>query len=182
MTRYSRDWPIWALGAALLMLAAAHAFETFGRMLPCTLCLKQREIYWLAAAIAAAGIVARFTPADRPVVRFVNVALAAVFLFEAAMAGYHAGVEWKWWPGPAACSGGATVSAADLAALLHGGPRAPPACDKPAWVFLGLSMAGWNFLAAAGLAAYSVVAVSAGRSRAAEAEAAADVEARRRRR
>ena len=179
MTRYSREWPIWALGAALLMLAAAHAFETFGHMLPCTLCLKQREIYWLAAAVAAAGVLARFTPMDRPLIRFVNLALAALFLFEAFVAGYHAGVEWKWWPGPAACSGGSTVSAADIAALLRGGPRTPPACDKPAWVFLGLSMAGWNFLVALGLAAYSVLAVSAGRSREAEAIAATERLARR---
>ena len=156
------------------MLAAAHAFEAIGHMLPCTLCLKQREIYWLAALVGAAGVAARFTPFERPVIRFANLVLTVLFVWEAGMAGYHAGVEWHWWPGPAACSGGGVVSAGDLAALMRGGPRAAPACDKPAWMLFGLSMAGWNFLVALGLAAYGALAVSMGRSEEAEAEAAAE--------
>jgi disulfide bond formation protein DsbB len=31
-------------------------------------------------------------------------------------------------------------------------------CDQPAWVFLGLSMAGWNAVAAGGLTLISAVA------------------------
>lgn len=160
------------------MLAAAHAFEVIGHMTPCTLCLKQREVYWLAAAVAAIGVASRYSKLDRLLIRLANLALAVLFFYEAVVAGFHAGVEWKWWPGPASCSGGHGVSAADLAALLHGGPRTMPACDTPAWVFVGLSMAGWNCLVALGLTAYSVFAVSGGRSRRAEAEAEAETRAR----
>ena len=47
-------WRFFALLASATMLAAAHAFQTFGGLAPCELCLKQRAVYWVAGAIAAA--------------------------------------------------------------------------------------------------------------------------------
>ena len=35
------------------MLATAHAFERFAYLAPCQLCLRQREVYWAAVAMAA---------------------------------------------------------------------------------------------------------------------------------
>ena len=37
--------------ASAAMLATAHAFQTFGHLAPCTLCLKQREVYWVVLTI-----------------------------------------------------------------------------------------------------------------------------------
>ncbi len=54
----TRRWPWWALFASALMLAIAHAFERFGGLAPCLLCLKQREVYWTAMGVAAVAIVA----------------------------------------------------------------------------------------------------------------------------
>ena len=48
-------WPLIAALASLAMLAAAHAFETFGHLAPCDLCLKQRTVYWVAAALGLVG-------------------------------------------------------------------------------------------------------------------------------
>jgi disulfide bond formation protein DsbB len=45
-----------------------------------------------------------------------------------------------------------------MAAFLNGAKVRPPSCDKAAWVFAGLSMAGWNALASLGLAGLSVLA------------------------
>ena len=45
-------WRLCALLASAAMLATAHAFETFGGLAPCQLCLRQREVYWAAAAVA----------------------------------------------------------------------------------------------------------------------------------
>ena len=130
-------WRLSALVASLAMLAIAHAFETFGGLAPCTLCLRAREVYWLAAA------------------------LALVFAAGVALAVYHAGVEWKFWPGPTACSGGgAIVDASQMTDLLQGARIKPPACDEAAWVFLGLSMAGWNALASLALTVLSGLAVA----------------------
>jgi len=50
-------WPLCALIASAAMLAIAHAFETFGKLAPCTLCLKQREVYWVAGGVALASLV-----------------------------------------------------------------------------------------------------------------------------
>jgi disulfide bond formation protein DsbB len=40
---------------------------------------------------------------------------------------------------------------------LNGAKVAAPRCDKAAWVFLGLSMAGWNALISLKLAGWSAV-------------------------
>jgi disulfide bond formation protein DsbB len=42
--------------------------------------------------------------------------------------------------------------------LLQGAKLRPPACDKAAWVFLGISMAGWNALVSLGLTLASLIA------------------------
>jgi disulfide bond formation protein DsbB len=153
-----RHWPWVALAASLGMLAIAHAFETFGHLAPCELCLKERQVYWVAIAISALGVALGFTPMKPG--RWVGAVLALVFAGGTVLAAYHAGVEWKFWPGPASCTGGALqVTAADLSRFLHGGPVGAPACDKPAWVLLGISMAGWNALISLKLTVLSVLAV-----------------------
>ena len=152
-------WRLNALVASLAMLATAHAFETFGGLAPCALCLRAREVYWVGAGLALAGmLVTRMRAGARWRWAF-DAALAAVFAFGVGLAVYHSGVEWKWWPGPTACSGGGgSVSAGQMADLLGGAKIAPPACDKAAWVFLGLSMAGWNALVSLKLTVWSVLA------------------------
>ena len=179
-----KHWPWVALFSSLLMLAIAHAFETFGRMAPCELCLKERQVYWVTAGVAAIGtaislIRGHYTYIGRQPGRTSDLErykysvpgliafLALVFLGGAALAAYHAGAEWKFWPGPASCTGShVQVSAADLTRLLNGGPIAVPACDKPAWVFLGISMAGWNALISLKLAVLSALAAWRGFSEA----------------
>lgn len=150
-------WPVWAGVASVAMLAAAHAFQSFGGYAPCTLCLKQREVYWAALGVASAGLLAArlWRPA---LVRWLCLLLAAIFLYGAGLAAYHAGVEWKWWPGPTTCTGSGSVTAADMADLLAGARIRGPSCDKAVWVFLGLSMAGWNALISLGLSASSLFA------------------------
>eukprot|EP01035_Chromulina_nebulosa_P002989 gene2989-4080_t len=64
--RCLRNWPLVAALSSALMLAIAHAFETFGGLAPCTLCLKAREVYWVALAI---GLGQRLEPIDRPAPR-----------------------------------------------------------------------------------------------------------------
>lgn len=158
---------VWLIAAAVasgLMLAIAHGFEIFGHLPPCELCLHQREGYWAALWIAVAGIAAtRVRPSTAsPLATLVGL----VFLVEAGLAAYHVGVEWKWWPGPTSCTGRHTaVTAADMAHLLASAKIYMAPCDQAAWRFLGLSMAGWNALAALGLAAGSFASVLMSRTR-----------------
>lgn len=149
-------WPVMALIASAAMLAGAHAFETFGKLYPCLLCLRQREVYWVAGTVALIALAARRSPWAAQTRRPFDLLLAAIFLYGAGLAAFHAGVEWKWWPGPTACAAGQAAAAGDLVAMLKGGAVKAPSCDKPAWIFLGLSMAGWNALVSLGLAAASL--------------------------
>lgn len=156
----TRRWPWWALFASALMLAIAHAFERFGGLSPCLLCLKQREVYWAAMGVAAAGIAAGLV-FKRPVVTRVFCAvLALVFLYGVGLATWHAGAEWKWWPGPEACAidKNATFSAGGINDLLGGAEQKLPSCEVALWRFLGLSMAGWNVLISLKLAVLSALA------------------------
>jgi disulfide bond formation protein DsbB len=154
--RLASLWPILAALASAAMLAAAHAFETFGGYAPCALCLRQREVYWAALAVAVAGLI--LMRLGRIPARIVCAVLGLVFLVGCGVAAYHAGVEWKWWPGPTTCSGaGSLTVTGDLSALLEGKRVRPPACDEAAWRLLGLSMAGYNALISAGLAVASFV-------------------------
>ena len=151
-------WPLAAACASAAMLAIAHAFERFGGLQPCTLCFYQRDVYWTALAVGIAGFALSYM---RPWIgRGAAIVLILVFLTGAGIAAYHAGAEWKWWPGPTTCSGGGNshVGAADLSAFLNGAKYAAPRCDEAQWRMLGLSMAGWNVLCSLGLAGISLAA------------------------
>jgi disulfide bond formation protein DsbB len=148
------------------MLAIAHAFETFGGLAPCILCLQQRTVYWVAMAVSAAGLLANVTPAGTRFDRWVFAALAVIFLVGMGIAIRHAGAEWKWWPGPAACAANrVTVTVADLNQVMSGAKLKAPSCEEAAWRFLGVSMAGWNALISLKLAFWSGVAASGWRPR-----------------
>ena len=159
-------WRLVALLASAAMLATAHAFETFGGLAPCTLCLRQREVYWTALGLALAFMVVVRLPGGPRWREATCWILGLVFLVGAAVAIYHAGAEWKFWAGPSTCaSTGAGISAASLDALLKGAEIKPPSCDKAAWVFLGLSMAGWNAVVSLVLAGVSALAALRERSK-----------------
>ncbi len=164
-SRYSRarapapTFLIFAAVASAVMLAIAHLFETFGHLPPCELCLSQRDGYWAAFWVAVIGVLISRLWRHGP--RWFAVLLGLIFLAEAILAAYHAGVEWKWWPGPTSCTAThATVTAADMASLLKGVKINMVRCDQAAWRWLGLSMAGWNALYALGFAIVSFAAAS----------------------
>ena len=132
------------------VLAAAFAFQHLGGLAPCPLCLWQRWPHAAAAVIAGLLLLAP-TPLHRPLMAFG--ALAA--LATAGIGGYHAGIEWGWWPGPTSCTGSGPsltgLSGMDL--LDMSTPVAVVMCDEIPWSLAGLSMAGWNAVLSLGFAA-----------------------------
>lgn len=161
----ARNWLLLGAIAAAALLAGAHAFETFGHYAPCELCYAQRNVHWLALWVGALGFGVSFW---RPgVARLACWLLGFVFLASVAYAGYHTGVEWKWWPGPTACTGphNTTVNAADIARLLNGGGQHIVRCDEAAWRMFGISMAGYNAAISMVLAALSFLFAYRGGSR-----------------
>jgi disulfide bond formation protein DsbB len=156
-------WPLTAACASAAMLAAAHAFETFGGLAPCHLCFYQRDVYWVALSVGVIGFILGYMRLGWAR-RGADALLALIFLVGMGVAAYHAGVEWKWWPGPASCTGGGTVNAGQLAAFLNGAKLNVPQCDQAAWRMFGVSMAGYNAVISLGLVALSVLAVRKERS------------------
>jgi disulfide bond formation protein DsbB len=162
LIRFFLKYWLWtALLGSALMLAIAHAFETFGGLAPCILCLQQRTVYWVAIGIAAAGLVLNALPTKTRFDRLVFATLTITFLVGMGIAIRHAGAEWKFWPGPAACAANrVTVTAADLSAALNGARLKMPSCEEAAWRLFGISMAGYNVLISLKLAFWSAVAAS----------------------
>ena len=158
----TRWWTAFALAISLAMLGFAHFSERVLGLAPCNLCLKQREVYWGAVAIALiATLWAIISQARRGTPRLAAFLLFAVFTTGAITAGFHAGGEMKWWALPALCAGGG--AGADLESLTSlalgvGEPQRVVMCDAVTWRFLGLSMAGWNALFSVALAGFSLIA------------------------
>ncbi|MFG1371387.1 disulfide bond formation protein B [Xanthobacter oligotrophicus] len=131
-----------------LALAAAWYFQLVVGLAPCPLCLDQRLPYYAAIPL---GLLA-FAAARSGRTTLARVLLGVIGLAMVGNMGlaiFHAGVEWKFWTGPTACTGAPVMTGNVLSALK--GARVPR-CDEAAWRLFGVSMAGWNALIAAGLA------------------------------
>ena len=145
---------ILALGIYATVALTGALISQFGFGLhPCELCLWQRYPY---AAILLLGVIGA---ASRPRPWFF-ILCAALFLADAGIAAYHAGVEWGVFEGLDGCSAGALPANATLEDIRRQLMEAPVvSCKDAAFVFLGLSMAGWNVLYALGGVALSVLAL-----------------------
>jgi disulfide bond formation protein DsbB len=146
--------------ALLIMLIAgatiggAWIFQAFGYQ-PCELCLTQRYAYYGGVPIAAI-LAYSSTGRARGIVFAGMIGLALIFAANTALGAYHAGVEWRFWPGPSGCTGviAGPPNAADLMKTLQHAKVV--ACDEVQLRIFGLSLAGWNTLISAALAALAV--------------------------
>ena len=133
---------------AVAILGGALTFEHVWGYAPCHLCLLQREPWWgligLGLTMAYLPFVWRSVPGRALIgLSAIGVALA---LYNVYLGGYHAGIEWKWWPGPPSCTGTGATLGTDFSDLSAANVIR---CDEAAWrdPVLGLSMAGYNAFA-----------------------------------
>src|SRR6266849_3311203 len=135
---------ITAIAAATL--AGAWVFQLVLDIRPCPLCLEQRYAYYLAIPLGALTALAAARDAPRVVLYAGLTVLALAALGNTWLGGYHAGVEWGFWKGPTDCTGpvGNLGSAGNLLERLD--TVKVIRCDEVQWRFLGLSLAGYNFL------------------------------------
>ena len=137
-------------GSFALFLAAgaiigAWAFEYAGYP-PCPLCLMQRWAYYAGIPLLFAAL-ALVSGGNRRAAMWLFGLAALAFLANAGLGTYHAGAEWKFWPGPETCAGGVqglSTNAGDLLKQIEATPVIR--CDEPAIRILGLSLAGWNVI------------------------------------
>lgn len=143
------------LGSAAL-LAAALWFQYVRGLAPCEMCHWQRWPHFVAVVAGLAGLASLRRPGLAS--GFVLVAVAALVV-TAGLGVFHVGVEHHWWAGPQACSGtipkGLTPD--QLKKYLFAARMVR--CDEPAWMLWGISMAGWNAITSAALAALLAVGV-----------------------
>jgi disulfide bond formation protein DsbB len=140
-----------AFSIAFATILLAHIFERFGYA-PCPLCLQERYAYYFGVP---ALVVAFFTARAESftVARILLVLVGLAFLVNAGVGVYHAGVEWKWWPGPTSCSGGVAVEWGEGGVASSIERAEVVSCSEASWRMLGLSFAGWNAVISALLAA-----------------------------
>jgi disulfide bond formation protein DsbB len=164
------------IAAAAILIAVVGAATILGAwffqlglgLKPCPLCLEQRYPYYFAIPLAVLVLLGVSAGASRKVLLAALFVIAAGMLWNAGLAGYHAGIEWKWWPGPQDCSGPIDNlgSANDLLRQLES--ISVVRCDEAAWRFLGLSLAGYNVLISLALAAVAIWGLLAGRAQASD--------------
>lgn len=139
----SRMMALAAFVLAFLAIAGAWSTQLFMGLVPCELCLEQRMAYYFGLPILLAALLL-WNRLPRAIWLGLMLAAAAVFVWGVYMGGYHAGVEYGFWPGPTACTGtGVDVSFTDLTKINEA--RVVP-CDKVQFRFLGITLAGYNTL------------------------------------
>ena len=118
------------------LLGGAFAFQYWGGMPPCKMCLWQR---WPHAAAIAIGFIGLATGR-----RELAIAGMLAALTTSGIGFYHAGVEQMWWEGPTTCTSGsiAGLTTDDLLNQIMNAPIVR--CDEIAWSLFGISMAAWN--------------------------------------
>ncbi|WP_024515700.1 disulfide bond formation protein B [Bradyrhizobium sp. Tv2a-2] len=148
------------LTAALLVLVVASAtiagawfFQLVLDILPCPMCLEQRYAYYTIIPLSALVALGAATGAPRPLLIAGLIVIALIAAGNSVFGVYHAGVEWKFWQGPTDCTGplvdfgkaGSLLDQLDKVKVIR--------CDEVQWRFLGISLAGYNALISALMAA-----------------------------
>lgn len=143
-------------GTAILLAIAMAAtvgsalgFQHIGGYIPCKLCYEQRIPYYIGAPLMLIAFGSAWLRLSGIVTRGLLLIGALLMLYGLYLGVYHSGVEWAWWPGPTDCGvvvdgpSGGTGGVLDAIDTVI-----PPSCDKAALRILGLSLAGWQAIAA----------------------------------
>ncbi len=127
------------------LLLGAYGFQYIGGYEPCDLCWPQRYAHFAILGLSAAGLL--LSRASALLGGIFAWATALGFGVSASIAGYHAGVEQKWWKGPTTCTASGQTTATDMDSLFDSMMEAKLVlCDDIPWQMFGISMAGYNFL------------------------------------
>ena len=133
--------------AAAAALLAALALQTIGGLPPCPFCIYQRYPYLVVIAACLLG-----WWLDRPRLGLALATLA--LLVDAGLATYHVAIEQGWVALPESCA--AVGKATTIEELRRQLAAAPARCDQVGFTFLGLSLAAWNLIYAAGLSVLAI--------------------------
>jgi len=145
-----RDPPLAAAAiisvVGLLTICGFFFFQYVLGYPPCPLCLEQRDAFYIGVPLAALLWLGVNHGASSKVIIAGCVVITLAMLWNTGLSAYHAGVEWKLWPGPTDCSGpiNSFGSASNMLNRLQ--DIRIVRCDEAAWRFLGISLAGYDAL------------------------------------
>lgn len=130
----------------LVTILGAWASQLWGGLVPCELCLGERMPYYWGLPILAV-ILILWNRLPLAVWYIGMVVVGAIFVWSIYLGAFHAGVEWKFWAGPTACTTADTGSL-DLSQLNNLNAVKVVPCDVVQWrdPVLKLSLAGYNAL------------------------------------
>ena len=146
-------------------ILAALGFQYIGGYVPCMLCLIERYPYYAAVPVLFVAL-ALTSGSYRGLAAILFFLVALAFFANAGLGVYHAGAEWKFWPGPETCGGGESLSTTAGSLLNDIQGIKVMRCDEASFRFLGISFAGWNVVSSLlimALALRAGLAASAGR-------------------
>jgi disulfide bond formation protein DsbB len=133
---------MFAGGVSAALLLGAFASQYIGGLAPCEMCIWQR---WPHGAAILFGLVGGWLVKARILPGSTGRVLAVLAILAIAVSGaigvFHAGVEWKFWPGPPECTGFGYVPGRD-----EFKPLQIVRCDEAQWRLFGISLAGYNAL------------------------------------
>lgn len=133
---------------SLVLILGALGFEYIGGYPPCEMCMWQRYPHFAAIVVGlGGGLLLQYGALPRNLAKPIAILTALLVAITGIIGIYHAGVEWKMWAGPAACTGTAFQITGKLDLNAH-----VVSCDHAAWRLFGISMAGYNALISLGFA------------------------------
>src|ERR1700740_3210959 len=85
-----------------VVIGGALLFQYVGGLAPCELCLYERWPYYAVVVLAVLALFLGGGGTTRAILAL----SALIFAAGTVLAAYHTGVEYHWFPGPTACTGG----------------------------------------------------------------------------
>jgi disulfide bond formation protein DsbB len=135
------------LAAAALALGGAWSLQIFWDLYPCPLCLEQREPWYAGVMISAIVLTVPFIAPQGAVWKMRGlVPMMALLGWGLYKSTEHVGVEYGWWASSCVLpgGGGGPQTIEDLLRGVATDTAVP--CDAVQWEFLGVTLAGYNFL------------------------------------
>jgi disulfide bond formation protein DsbB len=145
-----------ALGlVSLALILGALGFQYIGGYPPCEMCMWQRYPHFAAIAIGLiGGLLLTMNVLPPSLARPIAWLALLCVLITGCIGVYHAGVEWRWWKGPSACTGTVFQMSGALDLNAH-----VVSCENAAWRLFGISMAGYNAIISLGAAIFAAFAL-----------------------
>ena len=139
-------------GISTTLLGSALLFQYVGGLAPCSLCIWQRWPHLAIIVMAFIGL-RGIMPRCMLWLTFIAGSISV------GLGGYHAGVEYGFWAGPAGCTANLALDA-DIKTLTQQLLITPLVrCDEVPWSLFGLSMAGWNALISLDIIAAALISL-----------------------